>query len=218
MPSRNRAKRKNKTNRKNGGALRLYKGVDPTYGKTIERIVKYRDRIQLTTGQPGFSYTSTGFVFLNVHQSLVQSSDFTPINDSMQLGHLLEFQVRVYRSANDTQLANLGISAPTLFIGWFPARLAFTGSTDTLNSETGVVIPSLSLETHTKTFPIRPLQMSVADGSIYVYNPAIPTFLPEMHRLPGCLSIATTNTTNVTTGCIVFQIEVIGRFRFHCPV
>ncbi len=212
----NKSQKKNK-NKNSNMALKLYKGVDPTYGKTIERLVKYRDTIQINAGTSNFQGTSDGYPYINPFFKLSQSNDFTSVSDSYFLCQPLEFEVKVTRIANDTQLANMGISNPELVVAWNPCVLAYTNNNIALNNELALRIPSLALEPHSRIYPIRPLQVAIADGSTFVYNPAVPVLVTEFLRLPGCLTFATFNTTNSTVTVRLYLIEITCRMKFLVP-
>ncbi len=60
-----RRRRRNKNNTNKNTAIKLYKGVDPTYGKTVERLIKYRDTIQINMGDSSFRASVDGNTYIN---------------------------------------------------------------------------------------------------------------------------------------------------------
>ena len=191
---------------------------NPTLGIVVRRICVMRDTLYCAMGSGLLHFKSQTQPFLNLGTIVSGSSDYLNMANDYTLCKLKSITVEVQRVSGEIALNASGLVLQPVFLTFFAGLINDATASLAINNENALVIPGLTLESYTKTYPTIPIISPYFSTGIALYsNPKDWTILSSAQNYPGQFSVGWSNVITATASIDLYSVQFFLDMLFAGP-
>jgi hypothetical protein len=189
---------------------------DNTLGKIISATIIARTSLKVSLHSSDITFN--GNKYLNVYEALASSDDFIELQQDYDFIKVKDFTLSVRRCGSDITIQEVGLVNRTVYIGYYPKYTDLTDSSLPLRQANALVIPSLSLGSHSRLYKSQDMMVRGLRDSLPVWiNPKNYMDTDNLPFAPGCLVVGWDNGTAALANGFLYDIELRFNVQFACP-
>lgn len=191
---------------------------NPTLGKVIRKICVARDLFSIVTGTNSLVFKSNTLPSRPLGSVIGSSFDFLQMVNSYTICKIHSIRVSVVRTIGEIDFQAAGLHLNPVFTTFFPSRI-FSSGLSAVDNENALVLPGLTFDVFTKTYPIIPVTSLVTSGGAdYYLNPGFWIDVSLFTLIPGIFLVGWTNPTNATATTDLYSVQFFADISFASPV